>query len=134
MKSIALPGHIVNKIFSEARKNPETECCGLVSAKQGAPCKVYPIANIASDKQYRFTMDPAHQIAAMKTMRENAETLFAIYHSHPHAPAQPSATDIAEASYPEALYLIISLNIREKPEIRGFYLRQNTVEEVELSV
>jgi proteasome lid subunit RPN8/RPN11 len=29
-----------------------------------------------------------------------------IYHSHPHGPDSPSPTDIAEAYYPDAVYLI----------------------------
>jgi proteasome lid subunit RPN8/RPN11 len=29
------------------------------------------------------------------------------YHSHPHSQAHPSATDLAEADYPEAVHLIV---------------------------
>ena len=134
MKSLTIPRTIVNKLLSEAQKNPEMETCGLVSEKHGSPCNVYPVANVSGDKQQLFEMDPAQQIAAMKSMRDNNESLFAIYHSHPHAPAQPSATDIAQASYPDALYLIISLDTRGVLEMRGFYLRQNDIEAVELHI
>jgi proteasome lid subunit RPN8/RPN11 len=34
--------------------------------------------------------------------------LAAIFHSHPNGPAEPSATDVAQAYYPEAAYLILS--------------------------
>ena len=66
-------------------------------------------------------------------MREQQEELFAIYHSHPTAPAEPSATDLEMANYPDALYLIISLNTKGVLEMRGFRLnRHKVVSEVEL--
>jgi len=59
---------------------------------------------------------------------------FAIYHSHPHAPATPSTTDIELANYPDALHLIISLNTKGVLEIRGFTIIDQSVEEVLLSM
>jgi proteasome lid subunit RPN8/RPN11 len=70
----------------------------------------------------------------MRHMREAGEELFAIYHSHPHAPAEPSVRDIAEAAYPQAIYLIISLNTTGVLELRGFRLAQGLVENVDLTV
>ncbi len=58
-------------------------------------------------------------------MRENGEALFAIYHSHPTSPAEPSAIDLELAAYPDALYLIISLNTKGVLEMRGFRLNDN---------
>ena len=134
MKSITLPRTIVNKLLTEAQKNTDIEACGLVSAKNGTPVHVYPVDNVATDKKHLFEMDPGKQIAAMKTMRESDEQLFAIYHSHPDAPAEPSATDLAQVSYPDALYLIISLNTKGVLEMRGFFMKQNRIEAVELHI
>jgi len=133
MPSVRLPQHIVDAMINAARANREDEICGLLSSSNGHACRLYPIDNIAEDRQHRFQMDPAQQIAAIKTMRDRDESLFAIYHSHPQSPAQPSAIDIAQASYPETLYLIISLLTEAAPDIRGFYLREGRIEEVELS-
>jgi proteasome lid subunit RPN8/RPN11 len=66
-------------------------------------------------------------------MRERGEELFAIFHSHPQAPAEPSATDLELAAYPDALYLIVSLNTKGVLELRGFRIdASRAVEEVEL--
>jgi len=81
-----------------------------------------------------FAMDPTQQITAMRTMRERGETLFAIYHSHPNSPPLPSATDLAQANYPDTLYLIISLQTRGVLEMRGFYLRNDAVNETALCI
>lgn len=132
--AISLPRPLVNQLLAQAQQTPRLEICGLISAHHGQAVQVYPINNIADQPQMRYSMDPQQQIAAMKVMRENDETLFAIYHSHPSSPAQPSATDIAEAGYPDAVYLIISLNEQGVLDMRGFHLSHNQVDEVELSL
>jgi proteasome lid subunit RPN8/RPN11 len=70
----------------------------------------------------------------MADMRNQSEKLFAIYHSHPKAPAQPSIYDLEAASYPDALYLIISLNTKGVLEMRGFKISKKSSEEVVLSL
>ena len=132
MKSISLPRNIANRLLTLAQSNPEIETCGLIGAVNGTPSTVYSVENIAQDKQHLFEMDPAKQIEAMKHMRSKDETLYAIFHSHPDAPAEPSETDIQEASYPEALYLIISLNTKGVIEMKGFYLKDKKIINVEL--
>ena len=64
-------------------------------------------------------------------MRDKNEELFAIYHSHPTAPAIPSATDIKLATYPDAVFLIISLNTKGVLELRGFKINNKSAKPVE---
>ena len=132
--SAQLPRAIVNQLLHHAQSSPGNEVCGLIGGKDGAPCRCYPIDNIASAPRRLFAMEPQQQIAAMRGMRERGEELFAIYHSHPAAPALPSATDLAQANYPEALYLIISLQTRGVLEMQGFVLRGTEVTEVPLEI
>lgn len=124
---------LVNQIMRHAQSSPEQEVCGLVGVK-GRQGHVYPVANIASDPACLFAMDPQQQIAAMRQMREAGEHLFAIYHSHPGAPATPSRTDIEQAAYAEALYLIISLNTKGVLEMRGYRLQEQEFQPVELAI
>lgn len=121
-------------MIREAEARREVEICGLLSAKHGQPCRLYPVRNIAGDARHRFAMDPAEQIAAMRTMRDRQESLFAIYHSHPLGPAQPSALDMAEAAYPDVLYLIIALSTAGETQLGGFYLHDHSPERVELDI
>ena len=79
-------------------------------------------------------MDPAETIQAMKTMRNEESELFAIYHSHPSSPAIPSKTDIEKAGYPDALYLIVSLNTTGVIEIKGYKIQQDSVTPVDLII
>lgn len=128
-RSITLPRSLIKSLLDAALATPEVEICGLIGHHSETGYRVYPIANVAQHPQARFELDPAGQIGAMRRMRERGETLFAIYHSHPDAPARPSAVDIDQAAYPEALNLIISLQDRDAPEVKGWWIRDGMAEE-----
>lgn len=131
---LLLPRRIVNQLLDHARAHPGQEICGLISARDGAALRAIPVANVAAHPEHRYAMDPAGQIAALRTMRETGEDLLAIYHSHPVSPAAPSTIDIAEAGYPDAIYLIVSLNTKGVLEMRGFRIRERAVNEVALEI
>jgi proteasome lid subunit RPN8/RPN11 len=124
---------MANQILFQAQSNEEVEICGLIGGKNGELETLYPVTNIAGDPAHIFEMDPAKQIDAMRQMRENNQELVAIYHSHPTSPALPSQIDISQAAYPEALYLIVSLNTKGVLELRGFHIIKYQVTEVELT-
>lgn len=132
--TIQIERTLINRILSHAQHDADAEVCGLIGARNGVPQQVYPVRNTATDPARLFAMAPQEQIAALRAMRENGEELFAIYHSHPHAPAAPSTIDLAEAAYPEALYLIVSLDTKGVLELRGYRLHKQTVEPVELEM
>jgi proteasome lid subunit RPN8/RPN11 len=77
-------------------------------------------------------MDPAELIAALRSLRESGDELAAIYHSHPRGPAEPSGRDIREAHYPDAAYLIVSLEHAETPVTRAFRIIDGRSYEIEL--
>ena len=134
MSTVKLPRPLVNELLHQAQLGADCEVCGLIGAHDGVPLRCYPVPNIAAEPQQRFIMDPKAQIDALRQMRERGEALFAIYHSHPTAPAAPSMMDRDEAGYPEALYLIISLNTKGVLEMRGFYIQAQDVVEVTLEL
>lgn len=134
MKHIKLPRPLVNRILVQAQSSPDKEICGLISARDNEPLRCIPVANVAEQPEHLFTMDPAQQIDAMRQMREQGETLFAIYHSHPTESAEPSATDLEQAGYPEALHLIVSLNTKGVLELRGYNFVGGEAEPVHLEV
>jgi proteasome lid subunit RPN8/RPN11 len=60
-------------------------------------------------------------IEARREARGRNLEVVGFYHSHPHSPPEPSATDVTEASYPDHLYLIVS-PVTDPAEIRLFRL------------
>jgi [CysO sulfur-carrier protein]-S-L-cysteine hydrolase len=131
-KEIHIPRKLAQQLLHLAQISPDAEVCGLVGGKNGMPTTCYPVGNIAEHPEQRFLLDAKQQIAAMSAMRDQDEELFAIYHSHPKAPALPSTMDLEQAAYPEALYLIISLNTKGILEMRGFKIAAKSATEVSL--
>ncbi|MCQ8116855.1 Mov34/MPN/PAD-1 family protein [Methylomonas rosea] len=132
---ISLPRKLTNQLLHLAQLSPDTEVCGLIGADSaGMPASCYPVENSAATPETRFLLNSSQQIEAMRQIRDKGETLFAIYHSHPHSPAQPSLTDIKEASYPDVLHLIISLNTKGVLELRGFKIAEESAEEMVLNL
>jgi len=52
------------------------------------------------------TGGPQEQVRIFLSLEKLGWDLLAIYHSHPNGPDHPSPTDLAEAAYPETVYLI----------------------------
>lgn len=134
MEEVILPRPIVNRILHQAQASPEEEVCGLIAARNGRPSDCYRVSNISQRPERLFAMDPQQQIAALRKIRQQGKELYGIYHSHPHSPAVPSAADLEQAGYPEALYLIVSLNTRGVLEMRGYRLMDSGAEEVQLEI
>jgi proteasome lid subunit RPN8/RPN11 len=129
---LVLTGELAKQILTHALAHEGTESCGLLSAAGEHPARYYPIGNVATDPATRFEMEPTQQIAAMRDMREHGENLLAIVHSHPRSPPVPSAVDIAEAAYPHACYLIVSLKNAGAPEMRAYRIAGGDVQPINL--
>jgi proteasome lid subunit RPN8/RPN11 len=120
METVHLPRTLVNRLLHLAQETPEREVCGLIAATNGIPDRCHPVCNVADDPARRFLLDAGEQIDLLRRLRENGQELFAVFHSHPAAPALPSREDVDKAAYPEALYLIVSLGTQGVLELRGF--------------
>ena len=133
--AINLSRKLTQQLLHCAQINPDVEICGLIGAnQQGYAQTCYPISNQAENPKNRFLLDATEQIDAMKQMRAQDETLFAIYHSHPHTAAIPSITDLKQASYPEAIHLIISLSTKGLLEMRAYQIDQHIAKELRLNL
>jgi proteasome lid subunit RPN8/RPN11 len=124
------PG-VLEDILAHARECAPQECCGLIAGRHGSGRRVIRMQN-ALDSHTAYAMDPAELVSALRSLRDSGEELAAIYHSHPRGPAEPSARDIREAHYPEAAYVIVSLEPAETPVTRAFRIIEGRAYEVEL--
>ena len=122
----------IDELIAHARDEDPNECCGMIGADNGEAKSIYKARN-AEASPLRYNLDPADQFRIMTAMEDRGEDLAAIYHSHTKSPAYPSQTDINLATYPDAIYVIVTLLEGEEP-IRGFEIRDGEVKEVELDV
>ncbi|MGA9634668.1 MAG: M67 family metallopeptidase [Solirubrobacterales bacterium] len=127
-----IPTEIYDELLRHAREEAPNECCGLIGGSDGVARSLYRARN-AEASPLRYNLDPQDQFRIMAEMDEKGEELSAIYHSHTASPAYPSQTDINLASYPDALYLIVSLAEGEK-DLRGYRIEDGEVTEVGLEV
>ncbi len=68
----------------------------------------YPGDNVDASTT-RYTMDPAAVLGAFRVMGGRGQRFGASVHSHPASQPVPSATDLRECHYPDALLVIVSL-------------------------
>jgi [CysO sulfur-carrier protein]-S-L-cysteine hydrolase len=103
------------------------EVCGLLGTRPDGSIVHYPIDNAERSMTY-YVMEPKQLLRAMREIEDEGYGL-AIYHSHTHTQAYPSATDIRLAAYPEATYLIVTLQDRDAPEVRAYTILDGVVRE-----
>jgi proteasome lid subunit RPN8/RPN11 len=67
------------------------------------------MANVDPRPRSGFRVDPVEHIAARRVLRKLVPALdiVGVYHSHPSGPPVPSPRDLAEAHYPDWLFLIV---------------------------
>ena len=95
-------------IIAHARAAAPAECCGMLIGCDASIAEAVRAKNIA-ESPTRFLIDPQDHIDARRSARRRGLEVLGFYHSHPHSPARPSPTDVAEAAYPEAVHLIVSI-------------------------
>lgn len=119
LEPIRLAPDILPAIEADLACTPDLERCGLISGPGRVGQTIHPIPNCAADPKRAFSMAPEELIAAFARIEAAGETLTAIYHSHPNGRASPSASDVAQAHYREAGYLI-GVWTSGALQIRGF--------------
>jgi proteasome lid subunit RPN8/RPN11 len=131
--SLRLPRDFADRIVDQARSEHPNEACGLIAGSDGAATKLFPMTN-AERSPVIYRIDPKEQLRVFNEIDEEGLDLVAIYHSHTRSPAYPSNTDVAQAYYPDAVYVIVSLADAARPDLRGYRIDDGKVTEVDLEL
>jgi len=132
-QTVRLPRTLVNDLLHQAQLSPMREICGLIGRREDS-CECYPLETQDTDASALFALNASEKLAALKSLKARQQQLFAIYHSHPHAPALPAITDEDVVDFRDALYLLISLNTKGVLEMRGFDRESGKLQEVDLII
>jgi proteasome lid subunit RPN8/RPN11 len=124
---------LYNALVEHACNDFPYEVCGLLAGVDGRVSAHYRVPNAARSMTY-YNMEPRALLHAMNDMDEHDWDLLAIYHSHTHTEAFPSPTDVELAFYPDAVYLIVSLQDRDEPVIRAFGIVDGRITERRLHI
>ena len=130
---LSLPRSHSDEIIAHAREDAPNECCGIIAGNDGSATKLYRALN-AEASPYRYNVDPKDLLRIYRDIDGNGWDVLAIYHSHTHTEAYPSPTDVKLAAWPEAYYVIVSLEDDANPVLRAFRIEDGQVTEEELQV
>lgn len=123
----------VDEIIAHAREDDPNECCGVLAGKDGQVTRLYRAVN-AEASPYRYNVGPKELLRIYRECEEQGWDFVAIYHSHTHTEAYPSATDVRLAAWPDARHLIVSLADKENPVLRAFRIQEGRIEEEPLRI
>jgi len=138
-----LPAKIRAAIVAHARAEVPNEACGLIvgdaaAGDGGRALRWIPLRNAAASP-YRYEIEPDDLLRVTIETDDADEVFWGIVHSHLASPARPSPTDLRQAHYPEALYVLVSLAPSEADpatgveSVRAWRIVDGGVHEVELA-
>ena len=133
LAQVRIAKDLVALMVDHARDDLPNECCGMVGGSDGVARTVHRARNSRASP-FSYDIDPRDLIRNYNEITDAGDELVAIYHSHTKSAPEPSQTDINLATYPDSVYLIISLADPEQPEVRGWWIRDGKVDEERLEL
>jgi [CysO sulfur-carrier protein]-S-L-cysteine hydrolase len=131
MHSLILPKEQLQTMIDHVSRHAPLEACGLLAGVDSTVRKIFLVQNQAYSA-VRFVMDPVGQLNAFAWIEAHGMDLLGIFHSHPTGPETVSPTDVAEAAY--AVVHVILAPRNKSWQARGFWIKDNDYNEVELQI
>jgi proteasome lid subunit RPN8/RPN11 len=127
-RSVHVQREVVEQILAHARAAAPLECCGLLLGTPERLDAALAARNLLASPT-RFELDPVDHFAAIRRARGLGVAVVGVYHSHPASAPVPSFRDLAEASYPDFVYLIAGL---PEADVRAYRLVEGNFHPVAL--
>ena len=121
------PDDVLNAIRRHgAQAYPEEGCGFLIGTVEDGDNQVLdtqPVANRQTgNRERRYQITPEDYREANRAAADRGLDIVGFYHSHPDHPAEPSETDLEEATFPGYTYVIISVHGGTPHEITAWTL------------
>jgi proteasome lid subunit RPN8/RPN11 len=133
MFNLEIPNIFFKQMIVQIKAEAPIEACGILAGSDSRVEKLYKMTN-ADRRSDHFMMEPKEQFKVIKDIREAGLKMLAIYHSHPETPARPSAEDIRLALTPNVTHIIVSLQNRDHPIVKGFLMENGSLTEVPVRI
>jgi len=115
---------------AHAREQAPRECCGLLFGDGEVADRLVRGRNVHDTPETRYEIDPAQLREALAGTDDDPDRyLVGIYHSHPRTEPKPSAFDIANARWPEQVYVLTSLR-SEPPEVLAYRIMEGMAPQI----
>jgi len=122
----------VNELVAQAKQGAPRETCGVIGGRGGLASEITPITNAAATPERAYRLDERELAHALTSLARRGMEPVAFYHSHPAGDPRPSALDVAEWDYPDAILLIIGL--RPAPALSAWSVRWGEVTPIDLII
>ena len=137
VETVRLPRPIADAIARHAHEARPNESCGLVVgsalAGDGGRALRYVRCRNAVASPSRYVIHRDDLLAVLAELDRPGGELWGVVHSHVRTPAVPSSTDVGEAAWPAAVYLLVSLEA-EPPRLRAWRIASGAMSELALEI
>ena len=118
---------VLDAIRAHGEATYPEECCGFLLGRatpnDNHVVQTQRVTNRqATNRERRYTITPDDYQAAAHAARQQDLDVVGFYHSHPAHPARPSATDLAEATFPGYTYVIVSIQDGDAADLTAWAL------------
>lgn len=129
-----LPRRVAVRILGEAQVAQPRRIGGVVGYDSGGPALFLPIRNASAQPESSVHHSGDDVSLAKSGLEGRGMGLWAYVSSHPAAEAVPSIGEVVASPFPEALQLVVSLNIKGVLELRAWERQGATLVERVLKV
>jgi proteasome lid subunit RPN8/RPN11 len=129
--TLSLPQSFIDEMIDHAQEDAPNECCGIIAGEDGRAVKLFRAKN-AEASPYRYNVEPKDLFRIFRECDENGWSFLAIYHSHTASEAYPSPTDVRLAFWPEAYYVLVSLQDADNAVVRAFRILDSEIKAEEI--
>lgn len=135
---LTISSALADELLAHARAEVPNEACGLLSGDLAAgTAAAYHPARNANASPYVYSVHPDDLVRIVLGIEDAGQDLVAIFHSHTHTPAVPSATDLRSALYPDTIYLLATLTDPDAgpaESLRAWRIRDGKATEVSFEI
>jgi [CysO sulfur-carrier protein]-S-L-cysteine hydrolase len=124
---VVIPAAMRDEVVAHARAGLPNEACGILAGRDGRAERFFPATPDAPSPFY-YRIEAREQLRILEEIEDAGMDVVGIYHSHVASPAYPSRTDVEQAFWPDATYVIVSL-ARGGADVRGFRIVDGDVAE-----
>jgi [CysO sulfur-carrier protein]-S-L-cysteine hydrolase len=139
-----VPRALADAIVEQARAEYPNEACGIIAgtadAADGGLALRYEACRNEAASPYRYAIHADDAFRVVVGIDDANESVWGVVHSHVKSPAVPSLTDVGLATFPDALYVLVSLASDEadpttgEPSLRAWRIVGDAIFEVPLEI
>jgi len=126
-RKLYIPEVLYRRMINQCLEERPLEACGLFGGASGHVTMALATDN-AERSPILYRVDERQLISAHREIQAAKQEIIGIYHSHVKTDPVPSLTDIEQATFPEAFYVIVSLAHR-RPVVRAWQIVDRRVTE-----